>query len=117
MSCRCRDSTANPPDAQNPNPGVHTVRSETGFTVRELREVAERLRQAHRLCPYAQPHLHDEQGFVESGMTFEAPLHLKQNDPRMVTEWQMRAKDRAMEKETTARLGPYIAAKASGLVP
>lgn len=91
MTCGCRDPTANSPCAEDPTPGVHTVRSDSGFTVRELRDVAERLRSAHRLCPHAQAHWRDEQGFVESGMTFETLLILGDDDPRMIKERAKRA--------------------------
>ncbi|KAK3691149.1 hypothetical protein LTR37_018853 [Vermiconidia calcicola] len=97
-----------------------TVTSETGITIGDILDTATRLRAEHRLCPFAHPLHHTNEGFVEKHVEIdlEAMMKLPETDPIMLA-LQLR-KRRCLEEwkdwpQTADRLHQYIISKQAAL--
>ncbi|KAK5744743.1 hypothetical protein LTR17_001819 [Elasticomyces elasticus] len=61
--------------------GKSIVRSAQGITIGDLWDASQKSQAEHKLCPHAQPHMHDEDGLVVSNPTFTTDVKLQQQDP------------------------------------
>ena len=98
-------------------PPTETLVSKDGITLGQIHDVVTRLQKEHKLCPDASAYQHDEEGFVETTVTFEGFLELDPKDPAL-TGWKksLQDQDRLSQKDTARarRITRYIAAKQAG---
>ena len=65
-----------------PRPAAVNVRSETGLTLGDLIDVAEKLAESHSSCPYARLWMHNlDTGRVDTYIRFERTVMLRFDDP------------------------------------
>lgn len=111
------DSNAVEPPARRPPAQNTIVISASGITVGDIYDITHRLRQEHRLCPFAPRH--DGRGMAMVYCLFRARLLLDPDDPTLKAWHTADAKARAQMAEGDGfrlRLGAYGAAKLTGEV-
>lgn len=94
-----------------------TIERENGVRFGDLLDAYLRIAEAHRLCPDADPELHDENGFVKPRISFEANVVALDDDPKLLDRQRYEKKRKTEEERWRAsevRMGPYIAAKRLG---
>ncbi|KAK6395091.1 hypothetical protein LTR65_001280 [Meristemomyces frigidus] len=86
------------------------IRSATGITVGDIHDATCAMVMAHRLCPAAEPHEHDERGYVKVDPKFETTIRLREADPLLQARRQRERED-AREAQRSATIDRYIVAK------
>ncbi|KAK0302488.1 hypothetical protein LTR82_017853 [Friedmanniomyces endolithicus] len=89
-------------------------RSTHGFTVGELLDITEDLRQKHALCPDAEMNMHNEHGIVEPTIQFNAIVVLLEDDPYLLQKRQVREEGmqwREAAKKRRLPMEAFVAAK------
>lgn len=70
------------PGLRFPKPKAIKMSSETGLTLGDLVDAAQKISQEHRSCPYALSGMHNpDSGFVRAVISFYGKLALQANDP------------------------------------
>ncbi|EMC93579.1 hypothetical protein BAUCODRAFT_125428 [Baudoinia panamericana UAMH 10762] len=103
---RLRTSNSHPPAA--------VFRSSRGATVGDILDLTKRLKEEHKMCPDASSFDHNQQGFVNVHVCFEALVEAKENDPLFVRERDRFEEERKKHTERLARqrhIDAYAAAK------
>ncbi|KXT02553.1 hypothetical protein AC578_10667 [Pseudocercospora eumusae] len=65
----------------NPRPNIKPVTNKNGITVGDLLDKASELALVHKLCPFASPGYHDQNGNVKVSVQFATTVKLKEDDP------------------------------------
>lgn len=107
--------------AQSLHPGKleapQPILSATGITVDDLYDATRELVKAHRLCPWAELHEHDDDGYVRVNPRFQAKIQLRDDDPLLIAHRKRtRERKEEVQRSTTkhASLSRYSMAKQSG---
>lgn len=82
-------------------------------------DAAHQITKKHRTCPNAPMSMHDEHGMVRPSLYLSAKVMLKEDDPRLARKRQRREQEVAISNRRSGlgtRIGPYIAAKQSGMI-
>ena len=95
--------------ASTPRP----IRSHTGITVGCILDATKRVREEHKLCPYAFASQHNADGFVQCFPRFRAVIRLSECDPSREITRTIRAENDVSDKKKT-RLHAYGQAKLNG---
>lgn len=97
-----------------------TLRSQSGITVGDLYDAAERLAKEHALCPFAEGFQINEDGIVDVCVTFEAVVYLPETDPLVIEKRKEMEGGKTFEDDCAkgriwrAKKDNYAAAKLSG---
>lgn len=97
---------------------LEVLTSETGITLGDIIDTTKRVKAAHRLCPQAETHLLDENGFVQAEVRFAAEVLVPEDEPLLAKKrsWIRREMVRQLELGARqARLAPYVVAKRAGM--
>lgn len=95
----------------------HPIYSETGITVGDIYDACCALIKEHRLCPAAEAHQLDEEGFVKVNPTFRATVQLREDDPFILVQREQEEIQKAVMQKGRDRhewLTRYVAAKVAG---
>lgn len=104
-------------------PRVLYLESPSGITAGDVLDMAEKLNQAHRNCPFAQYHQHATDGTVHVSTHFSGDLKLRQDDPKLEpisiptippSSTDSETEFSRIPKEPT-ELGQFITAKHTGM--
>lgn len=96
---------------------AEVLTSETGITFGDIVDTANRVKEAHVLCPRAETFMHDEQGYVHADVRFEAEIEVPAHEPLLLAKrrWMQREREQQLKGAAKqARMAPYVAAKRLG---
>ena len=80
LNC-CKDDYRSLSNALENSPVEITASDQAGVTYGDVIDAYLALKEQHKLCPNANPWQHDDDGFVDAGITFTATVTILQNDP------------------------------------